>query len=65
MTVRDEPIEIRAIGKEQFDAALATAYRAFGTLPGKATGATSGRASISREPSGLSAGVGWWAPRRS
>ena len=35
MTLRDEPIEIRAIGEEQFDAALSTAYRAFGTLPGE------------------------------
>ena len=35
MTLRDEPIEIRAIAEEQFDAALSTAYRAFGTLPGE------------------------------
>jgi predicted acetyltransferase len=35
MSLPGEPLEIRAIREDQFDAALGTAYRAFGTLPGE------------------------------
>ena len=65
MLLRDEPIEIRAIGEHQFDAALGAAYRAFGTLPGENDRRYfEARFDLSRAL-GLSAGTGWWAPRQS